>query len=159
MDELDALLARYGAGERISFGAHVALERGFLDLPGAHLPLNTLETLRLDADGNAIVRRLGWDEPPIVVQAAEVADVDLLVQVTNALIAAIPYLQRRSSTGWPPGSIGDVSARIGYDVRDLLVAGYTDDQIRGLLRKEYTLDELFKQRPKGPPMKLRRKGP
>jgi hypothetical protein len=155
MDGFDELVTRYHAGERISFGPHVALERGVLDLHGASLPLNTLETLRLDADGNAIVRRLGWDEQPVVVQAAEVDDVDLLVRVTNHLIEAIPYLRRRSTTGWPPGSIGDISARIGYDVRDLLVVGYTDDQIRGLLRKEYTLDELFKQRPKGPPMVLR----
>ncbi|MBN1136731.1 MAG: hypothetical protein JXM73_09095 [Anaerolineae bacterium] len=45
-----------------------------------------------------------------------------------------PYLAHRSTTGWPPGSIGDISARIGCDVRDLLIAGYTHDQIAGLLR-------------------------
>jgi hypothetical protein len=156
MEDLESLTARYGAGERISFGPHVALAEGMLHLPGGSLPLNTLEKLRLDADGNVLVRRLGWDEPPTLVPAAEVEHADQFVRATNHLIQGIPYLRRRSSTGWPPGSIGDISARIGTDVRDLLIAGYTDEQIRGLLRREYTLDELYKQRPKGKPMTLRR---
>jgi hypothetical protein len=156
MDDLESLTARHGAGEWISFGPHVALAKGVLHLPGSSLPLNTLEKLRLDADGNVLIRRIGWDEPPILVPAAEVEDVDQFVRATNHLIEAIPYLRRRSSTGWPPNSIGDISARIGTDVRDLLIAGYTHEQIRGLLRQEYTLDELYRQRPKGKPMTLRR---
>jgi hypothetical protein len=62
----------------------------------------------------------------------------------------------RSGTGWPPGSIGDISGRFGTDVRDLLIAGYTDEERRGLLRRQYTLDELYKQRPKGKPLTLHR---
>jgi hypothetical protein len=158
VDDLESLTARYGAGERISFGPHVALAGGMLHLPGGSLPLETLEKLRLDADGNVLVRRLGADEPPTLVPAAEVDDADRFVRATNHLIEAIPYVRRRSRTGWPPGSIGDLSARIGTDVRDLLIAGYTDAQIRGLLRREVTLDELYKQRPKGKPMTLRRPG-
>jgi len=41
----------------------------------------------------------------------------------------------------------------------LLIAGYTDDQIRGVLRGEYTLEELRKQRPEGKPMTLRGQRP
>jgi hypothetical protein len=76
-------------------------------------------------------------------------------RISFRLIRTIPYLQRRSSTGWPPGSIGDISVRIGTDVRELLIAGYTHDQIRGVLRGEYTLDGLYEQRPKGKRMTLR----
>ncbi len=157
MDDLDALVARYQADETISFGTQVTLSRGVLLLSGIGLLLNTLEAVRLDANGDAQVRRLGSDEPPFVVQAGEVDDVGLFIEVVNHLIAAIPPLQRRSTTGWPHGSIGDISARIGYDVRDLLIAGYTHDQIAGLLHQEYTLDELCKAQPKGPPMVLHHK--
>ena len=155
MDEFDALVARYRAGETVCFGLLVTLSKGVLHLVDADLPLSTFEKLCLDANGDAQIRRLGWDEQPIIVQAGEVDDVGLFIQVVNHLLEEIPYLSRRSPTGWPPGSIGDISARIGYDVRDLLIAGYTDDQIAGLLRKEVTLAELCKMRPKGPPMVLR----
>jgi hypothetical protein len=157
MDDLKTLAARYGAGERLPFGPRVALAQGTLHLPGGSLPLNTLDELRLDADGNVLIRRLGGEDPPTLVPAAEVWDADWFVRVANRLIEAIPYVQRRSSTGWPPGSIGDLSARLGTDVRDLLIMGYTDHQIRGVLRGEYTLDELRRQRPKGKPMTLRRR--
>jgi hypothetical protein len=153
---MEALLARYADGEEISFGPRVALVEGTLHLPGSSLPLNTIDKLYLDAGGNVLVRTLGSQEPPIVVPATEVDDTAQFVRVTNRLVQAIPYLQRRSTTGWPPGSIGDLSVRIGTDVRELLIAGYTDDQIRGVLRGEYALEGLRKQRPKGKRMALRR---
>lgn len=154
MDEIDALIAHYRAGETVSFGPQVMLAGGILHIHDTSLSLNTLEVLRLDGNGNAQVRRLGCAEPPLIIKADEVDGIALFMQVVNHLIAAIPYIQRRSASGWPPGSIGDLSARIGYDVRELLIVGYTDAQIRGLTRKEYTLEELLKQRPKGPPMVL-----
>jgi len=156
---IKALLARYADGDEISFGPRVALVEGTLHLPGSSLPLNTIDKLYLDGDGNVLIRTLGSQEPPIVVPAAEVEDTAQFVRVINQLVQAIPYLQRRSSTGWPPGSIGDISIRIGTDVRELLIAGYTDDQIRGVLRGEYTLEELRKQRPEGKPMTLRGQRP
>lgn len=155
MDDFEAVKACYDDGGRISFGPYVALVEGTLHVPGNSLFLNTVDKLSLDADGNVLVHCLGSEEPPIVVPGAEVVDAARFVRITNRLIRTIPYLQRRSSTGWPPGSIGDVSVRIGTDVRELLIAGYTHHQIRGLLRGDYTLDELYEQRPKGKPMTLR----
>jgi hypothetical protein len=156
MDGIESLVTRYNNGGRIVFGPRVALAGGTLYLAGDSLPLNTLEMLSLDDDGNALIRRLGSQGPALFVPAAELEDADRFVRVTNHLIQAIPYFQRRSITGWPPGSIGDVSARIGTDVRELLKVGYSHEQIGGLLRGEYTLDELYEQRPKGRPMGLRR---
>ncbi|MFQ5436425.1 MAG: hypothetical protein ACE5FD_16295 [Anaerolineae bacterium] len=49
----------------------------------------------------------------------------------------------------PPGSIGDISLRLGYDVRDLILSGYSDEQIQGVLDGEYTLADLFKMKPAG----------
>ena len=54
----------------------------------------------------------------------------------------------RSETGWPPGSIGDISARIGYDVRDLKMAGYSDAEIDEVLYGRCTLAELLQRAPR-----------
>lgn len=51
-----------------------------------------------------------------------------------------------------PGSIGAISARIGYDVRDLIVAGYSDRQIWRAVRGEITLHQLFAEEPEGEPL-------
>jgi hypothetical protein len=147
MDDLTALLDRYHAGERLDFGPDVALHQGVLHLPGHSLPLNTLEPLVRDDAGAAAVHRIGADDAPLAVPAPSLDDLDLFIAVANHLIAAIPYVKRRSVTGWPPGSIGDISARIGYDVRDLMVAGYSEDQIQGLQNGQYTLDDLLSQKP------------
>lgn len=58
-----------------------------------------------------------------------------------------------SSIGFSPGSIGEVSSRIGYDVRDLLMAGFTraeissysNEQIMNVIDGRLTLAELRKQ--------------
>ncbi|MEW6239231.1 MAG: hypothetical protein AB1564_00285 [Chloroflexota bacterium] len=47
------------------------------------------------------------------------------------------------------GSIGDLSVRLGYDIRDIWMAGYSDEQINDVLIGEYTLDELWKMEPLG----------
>ncbi|MGB1288314.1 MAG: hypothetical protein ACPG7F_17395 [Aggregatilineales bacterium] len=61
--------------------------------------------------------------------------------------------KRREETGFPKGSLGDTSVRLGYDVRDLYVAGYTHGQIQGVLNGKYTLQELFEMKPAGKPQR------
>ena len=51
--------------------------------------------------------------------------------------------------GGGPGSIGDLSIRLGCDVRDLLIEGFTLKQIYEVLDGKYTLDELRRRGPKG----------
>jgi hypothetical protein len=60
----------------------------------------------------------------------------------------------RPDTGWPPGSIGDLSSRIGYDVREVLMAGFTlqevydypKEEILAVMHGEYSLKELRKRK-------------
>jgi hypothetical protein len=52
-----------------------------------------------------------------------------------------------------PAGIGNISAAIGYDVRDLLVEGYTMEQIDEVIDGKITLDDLFKQQPKKKPQR------
>ena len=54
---------------------------------------------------------------------------------------------KKSKSGFPPGSIGDVSARIGYDVRDILMAGYSHGDIAELEMGLITAEELRKRGP------------
>jgi hypothetical protein len=45
------------------------------------------------------------------------------------------------------GGIGNLSARIGYDVRELLMQGYSPREIGGVTLGEYTLQELLSHKP------------
>jgi len=47
------------------------------------------------------------------------------------------------------GTIGDLSIRLGFDVRDIWMAGYSDEQINGVLIGEYSLNELWEMEPLG----------
>ena len=53
--------------------------------------------------------------------------------------------RKRTDTGWPPGSIGDLSVRVGYDVRDLKMAGYEWDEIQEVADGKITLAELWRR--------------
>jgi hypothetical protein len=54
----------------------------------------------------------------------------------------------KTETGFPPGSIGDLSARVGCDVRDLIMAGYRLDEIYEVALERCTLDELLQRGPR-----------
>ncbi|MAS94963.1 MAG: hypothetical protein CMO55_17335 [Verrucomicrobiales bacterium] len=53
----------------------------------------------------------------------------------------------RSPEGSIPGSIGDVSSRLGIDVRELLISGYSHAQIDRVLKGDMTLSDLFQEKP------------
>lgn len=57
--------------------------------------------------------------------------------------------RERGPSGWPKGSIGDLSAQVGEDVRDLIRDGFTWDEIHEVAAGTVTLDELLKRGPRG----------
>ena len=71
----------------------------------------------------------------------------LCLTLGAVVIIAIIYIAIKARQPAPPGSIADVSSRIGYDVRELLNTGYTQDEINGILRGEYDLEELLRRGP------------
>jgi hypothetical protein len=135
------------AGEPVQFGPGVALDRERLIVADSEIPIKPLRPLSLSDQGAIVVQQIGGSVPHLTIDTADLVDVDLLLEVANRLVRQVPSPQRRSVTGWPPGSIGDVSARIGYDVRDLKMMGYSDDQIQGVSLGEYTMAELLKRPP------------
>jgi hypothetical protein len=80
------------------------------------------------------------------------SDIAQIVLFLAVLIGLLMFVRRRnrSATGWA-SSIGDVSAKIGYDVRELYRAGYTDQDIQGIVRGDYTVQELLQRKPSGGP--------
>ena len=46
-------------------------------------------------------------------------------------------------------SIGSISIRLGEDVRDVWVMGYSDEQVNDVLTGKYTLEEMYKKEPDG----------
>ncbi len=138
-----SILQRIRAGETVHFGARAWLERDSLSIDGQQIPLNTIKPLFLDEQDNVVVQRLGVQEPWKVIPAHALEQVDLMLDVVNCLVKEVPYLKRRSVTGWPPGSVGDLSARLGTDVRELWMAGYSDSEIYSVLHGDRTLDELL----------------
>ena len=51
-----------------------------------------------------------------------------------------------------PATIGEMSAAIGVDVRELIIEGYSLNQIRQVLIGQITTKELWQQIPEDPPM-------
>jgi hypothetical protein len=135
------------AGESVLFGPGVALERERLIVADSEIPLNTLQPLLLNDQGVIVVQQIGAPDPLLTIDTVDLVDVDLLLETANRLIPQAAHPQRPSVTGWSPGSLGDVSARIGYDVRDLRLMGYSDEQIRGVSQGAYTVEDLLKRRP------------
>jgi hypothetical protein len=70
----------------------------------------------------------------------------LCLLVVLVIIGAL-ILGSRSRQSISSQNIGDISMRIGYDVRDLLIAGYTWKEIDGILKGEYSLEELLARGP------------
>jgi hypothetical protein len=57
--------------------------------------------------------------------------------------------ENRSEPVTDPESIGSISTRLGEDIRDVWMMGYSDDQIDGVLTGKYTLMEMYKMEPEG----------
>ena len=49
---------------------------------------------------------------------------------------------------FPPGSVGDLSLRIGYDIRDLVMQGYSWDEIQDVVYGRCTLEGLLSRGPR-----------
>lgn len=147
METATYILERYRSGETVHFGEEAWLSQGCLFITGEQVELNTIVPLYLDAKGHIVVERIGAREPWLVVPAATLDNVEIMLEVVNRLVNEVPYIKRRSVTGWPPGSVGDLSARLGYDWRELKMAGYSDSEIQGVLSGDRTLDELLRSKP------------
>jgi hypothetical protein len=147
MSPLDDLQARYQAGETLSFGSDLRLAEGTLWYGAEAIALCHVVSAAWEQDHLVIT---GYGNVQLLAVPAETIEgVGSLELLINRLVARVPYLERRAPSGWPPGSIGDISSQIGYDVRELYITGYSDAQIRRVRSGEITLDDLLRVKPEG----------
>ena len=149
MTPTEELLARYRAGQELLFGRSARLRDGQLEIAGTQIPLNVIQSLSLDERGDIVVRQSGARDASLSASVSNAGDADALLRVVNQLLAEMPLSEKRTVSGWPRGTIGAISGEIGYDVRELYISGYSDQQIWRVRQGELTLDDLFQQRPEG----------
>ena len=134
-------------GEVLEFG-RLRLSQDRLELPGKSLKINTLERAELEPGGDIKLTHYGHTKEMVLIQKDILSDHELFVDTLRQLIEQVPLLDRRSvATAFPPGSIGDTSVRIGTDVRELYIDGYTQADIHKVLTGELSLSELMRQGP------------
>lgn len=95
-----------------------------------------------------------FGNPVIVIGVGVVVLLILLVMLLRSLSSKqnIPVKVENPNIGKPMSkseSIGDISVRLGDDVRDVWGMGFSDDQINDVLTGKYTLTELYKMKPDG----------
>jgi hypothetical protein len=83
----------------------------------------------------------------ILLDYVKQGDYSWLLCVLAVLVIIGALILGRSRQSISSQNIGDISVRIGYDARDLLVAGYTWKEIDGILKGEYSLEELLARGP------------
>jgi hypothetical protein len=143
----------YKAGRSVSFGPKLSLQREGVSCDGEKLPWREVD--RIELGEGAKIRQVGKWRPWRSVPSWDVANAFVL----KDLLAGIDrkpkgrQLPGSPKAEMPPGqrprgyTIGDVSARIGYDVRELLMQGYSIEEIQGIERGEYDVHELLSRKP------------
>jgi hypothetical protein len=143
----------YKAGRFVSFGPKLSLHREGVTCDGEKVPWR--EVGRIDLREGAKIHRVGqrriWREVP----SWDLANKSVLRDLLNAIDRKpegrkLPgTLKSETPAGEKAkvGGIGNISARIGYDVRELLMRGYSMEEIQGIERGEYDVHELLSRKP------------
>lgn len=144
---MDGYLERLNKGAVLEFGS-LRLSKDLLELPGKSLKINTLKNVCLEANEDVKLMHYGHTKEAILLEKESLLEHRLFVTLLDQLIEQVPALERRSvATGFPDGSIGDISVRIGTDVRELYLDGYTQMDIHEVLQGKLSLNELLQQGP------------
>jgi len=159
---LPRAIETYKAGGTVAFGPELALSQQGLTSGQKMLPWNEVAEIRL-RPGIRISQK-GKRGPWKSIMHSRIANYSVLRKLVETInlkplgeqfAGSIKKDDSGSGTGFK-GGIGDISGRIGYDVRELLMQGYSMPEIHGIMRGEYTVQELLKMRP-GQAAKRRRK--
>ena len=150
---LPQAIATYREGGTVAFGPDLSLGRGGPVCDGEMLPWTEVE--RIILRGGVQIRQKGKRRPWKSIPSWQIANYSVLKELTGAINLTLDGQQQAGSihtasasgTGTPSGGIGDISARIGYDVRELLMQGYSMREIQGILRGEYDVQGLLGQKP------------
>lgn len=151
---LSQAIETYKAGRYVSFGPKLSLHREGVTCGGEKLPWREVD--RIELREGAKIRRVGKRRPWREVPSWDLANKFVLKDLLGAIDwkpkgRELPgTLKSEKPAGEKPkgGGIGNISGRIGYDVRELLMRGYSMEQILGIERGEYDVDELLRRKPR-----------
>ncbi len=151
----------YKSGETVTFGPHLGLNLQGIVAGQKVLPWEDVADIRFSRQGTLQIaqkgRRGAWKVIPHPKLANPPTLKAMIHQIVQANLAAAPpgihdpQQQPAAPAGMAlggPGSIGDLSTRLNYDVRELLMEGYSLPQIYAVLEGEYTLEELLQKKPR-----------
>lgn len=153
---LPAAQAALKMGATIPFGEQIGVSRSGLVSAGETLDWADVEKMRFTQTGDLSVHKKGQRLPWRLVMHSRIANFPALQALLHEAVAGTPAEaaledpSRRAApqAGQAVGNIGTVSAEIGYDVRDLLMEGYTLQEIHRVRAGEITLEELRRAGPK-----------
>lgn len=145
------------AGKAVSFGESLALSAGGFVSGGETLAWDQVDCIRLDGMLNLTIHRQGQRLPWKLVMHSRIANFpmfrSLLHETVKGTLAEValedPLLERAQALAadGPKANIGTVSSAINYDVRELLMQGYTMPEIQRVAKGEISLQELLRAGP------------
>ncbi len=167
---LPQALERYKAGKTVMFGPQIGLSQQGIACGQKLLSWEQTAEIRFTSQGSLEIKQKGSKKAWRTVFHPKIANYPTLKAMINRVVEQNPPSMQppirgagqkpakvASRDGFSPaGSIGDLSARLGYDVRELMMAGYTLQQIYGVSEGEYTLQELLQSKPKGRATRIKR---
>ena len=155
----------YQSGGTASFGDELGVNTRAFVSGQQELAWGEVEKIRFGKMNDVIIHQTGKRTPWKWIIHSKIANYPVLVAlirqiakppITQAIIEDVHGMPPTSvpihSMG-PAGSNGDVSARLGTDVRELLMMGYTMEQIHQVLDGKISLEELERSKPAGKPMR------
>lgn len=153
---LPAAQAALRFGAMVPFGEQIGISGRGLVSGGETLAWEDVEKMRFTQTGDLSVHKQGQHTPWALVMHSRIANFPLFQALLREAARGTPAeaaLEDPSARAEPQsvrpiGNIGTVSAEIGYDVRDLLMEGYTLQEIHRVRAGKITLDELRRAGPK-----------
>jgi hypothetical protein len=145
------------AGNTIGFGESLGVNaQGFVSGNGS-ADWDQVDRIRFDNMANLIIHRQGQRVPWKLILHSHIANFPtfrvILHEAVKGTLAEVvledPQLERaQKSAEQPKANIGTVSAAVGYDVRELLMQGYTMPELQRVAKGEISLQELLRDGPK-----------
>jgi hypothetical protein len=152
---LPAAQAAIKSGGTAAFGGQISLSTRGLVSGTETLAWADVEKIRFTQTADLSVHKKGQHIPWKLVMHGNIANFPAFQVCLHEVVKGTPaeaVLEDPSHRAAPQGgqpvaNIGTVSAAIGYDVRDLLMEGYTMPEIQRVVKGETTLAELRKAGP------------
>ncbi len=153
------LIEAYQAGGTVTFGPQIGLNPQGIVSGGELLRWEQVAEIRYSRQGDVQIslgaQHRRWRRVP----HSNIANYDTFKAMVDQALDLSPFSTPAiihdpqqpqpviSTSDVSPNSIAGLSVRLGYDVRDLFVEGYSLRDVQGVLRGDYTLEELRQRKP------------